>query len=120
MGNQDLASGGTKTIEDILIAMQSLATKEDLKGLATKEDLKGLATKVERLIAATPAAADIPNVYVAGKKDIAERFGSSSTWTLVKVRHHDLPKSSIPHDGGDFIFLLVSCAHCVHSVMTIN
>jgi hypothetical protein len=79
MGNQDLASGGTKTIEDILIPMQSLATKEDLKGLTTKvkgltTKVEGLTTKVECLIAATPAAADIPNVYIAGKN-----------WKLVNV-----------------------------------
>jgi hypothetical protein len=112
--------------------MKGLATKKDLEGLATKKDLEatkkdleGLSAKVDRLIEATPAAVPVPNVFVLGKPRVARLLGSVSTWTMVKARTSDLKTENSKHsskkssrsDNGEFRFFLVSCAHCVHSVI---
>jgi hypothetical protein len=121
--------------------LEGLATKKDLADLATKVDgletkMDGLATKVDglveqvnglveqgnRLIAATPGAAKIPRVFVAGNKSHAEKDGSTSTWTLVKAPTEHVQKNAQtrltkkPRSDKESFFL-VSSAHCVHAVL---
>jgi outer membrane murein-binding lipoprotein Lpp len=120
-GLESKVDGLESKVDGLESKVDGLESKVDgLAGLESKVD--GLVEQGKRLIAATPAAAEIPRVYVAGNKARAEKVGSMSTWTLVTAPRHSVKMHNTlrqnTNDNGAFHFFLVSCAHCVHSAIT--
>jgi len=65
------------------IQEQQKSTDATVKSI--QDRLKGIEKDTKLLVEANPAAAKIPNVFVAGTKDTAQRKGAAATWTLVKA-----------------------------------
>jgi hypothetical protein len=125
------------------------------KKLGTRIDNMGtridnLSTQIELLVDATPAAANIPKVFVAGCKKTAQLTGAAATWTLVKAATSDVTPAGTAttkptntttttttvvspekqkqdnrgersdNDVVEFTYLLVSSAHCIRTIRNGN